>query len=302
MKHYTAKAVNISLLTLTGVLMISCESKSYENNPQSVQSEEMTVQERMDMQNQYEGRIDEVETVTQKIMNVLNSLRKATGNVLGNDNYTPVDFLLDLNEAFRGKLPQSVRNKSEERVSYSELRLPKVLSLEKCESVNARMISVLDVNFEIASVEYALTSCDDKDKYHTVASIHWDRGVKFNLDEEGIKNSLGESFKKSVGDLVSCTAHSDFEKDGKVLDRKGHVSVQCEDLSIVVNSSVRIEVESLYYYNYGEKGIGASAKLIENDILKALIYASGSSQGDISVEVIRVVGSDLLEEDEISLD
>lgn len=266
--------------------LVGCESKSVDEKPVDVRpTEELSLDERLKLQERIDTRFDQMTSVARKILRTIDHVRKTSIRVLGTGNpngeYTPFDFILDLNDAFKGKLPKGIRRQDGTHVAYTSLQLPSSLVTEECRALDARMTAYVDAQAEVAAVEYALNSCSDRSTYVTVANLAWAGDMSFALDEAGLKTVFGGAFEKSIGDQVGCTAKA------QDTDYYKSVELHCAKLSLKLASEVDLKVADLAYVDFGTKAVAANGQIFEKGEHKADLTVYGTTDGQVGVELRR---------------
>lgn len=275
--------VACSLMVLSG-----CESRSVEKAPEtiSVSADELSLDERVKIQEDMDARLDQVDSASQKVLKTISHLKKVTSKALGHANpggeYTLVDFLLDINDAFKGKLPKVVRSQDGSHVRYSKVKLPADLFNESCRELDARLVAHVDSAQRIVDVEYSLSSCSNPLTFVPIAHVVWNSEMRFDFDRAGLKEVFNGAFEKSIGDQLGCTAKTDSGDYYKI------VSVNCSTVNMKLSADVELRLKDLMYTDFGTRQISAYAQLIEGGVHKADLILSGSSNGSVNVDVQRV--------------
>ncbi len=104
-----------------GVLISGCESKFAESSPDSVKLKGIPLEARISQKEKVDSRIDEIQKGADKAKKILEMFRKIQSPSSKEDVYTPFDFILDINNELKAKIPE---NSGDQLVRYGKIEIP----------------------------------------------------------------------------------------------------------------------------------------------------------------------------------
>lgn len=284
--------VVLRVLLLTVVLLtfgIGCESKFVESSPHSITIDGVTLEDRLFEKAAVDQRISQIQEGANQLKRIIELFRKIKSANSSYDAYTPIDFLLDLNQELKSKIPEMGNGKL---VRKGKIKLPISALSEECQTIEALLesstLTAEDVANAIENSEplgerltYSLKSCASNDEYLEVLRADWigpELKISFNgpQAEKLFKDILFTEIQK---DSICKIIHD----DKAILD-----SIVCESLAVPLSESEIADVKVLKYSNSDLNRFEAYAEILENGARKAIFEIEVSADGKVKSELNKI--------------
>ncbi len=252
---------------------MGCESKFNESSPDGVPQQGTSLTERLQQKIRVDERISELNAKATRLKRIVSLVQQVRGARAGQETYTPLDLLIDLNKELKQEIPNE---KSKKLVRYGKILLPDAISAE-CREIET-LLETDDIKFEDEVVgerlTYSFKACGTHDKYLPAFEAEFAMGqTRLRMINSTLNGILRATLLADNQLMSTCT----FEGAGK--DPIGKVT--CKNIKTDVSASEQLIVKNLTYTSTGPVRLEANAELYENQILKALMSGVIFSNGQV---------------------
>jgi hypothetical protein len=217
-------------------VFVACESKFVESSPSAVDQDGSSVQERMKNKTSLDSRINEIDQTASKIKNIVDLFRKIKNPKAGEDNYTPIDFMLELNGKLKEKMPSKCEAPSDETCFFrkSSFEMPIKELSENCRKVDALLESKSMESTETAETiwaaeefwgpqietktvktdkfTYSLKTCNTDEKYMDVMEVFITEGrVKLEVNNKNLEKLFTQMILSDELKTTNCKVPNEPE-------------------------------------------------------------------------------------------
>lgn len=295
MKIHTKLEVMLSIVSL-GILslgiVIGCESKFSESSPASVSINGLTLEERLTEKEKIDSRIDEIQQGANKAKKIIEMFKKIQDPSSKEDVYTPLDFLLELNEKLKDKIPEIREGKL---LRFSQLYLPIESLSEECKTVETMLSSesVYDESFGDEKkiigdrLSYSLKSCGSN-------------GYKKAVDVDWIGQNLEVKFaNENLKDILTNIIIADNQKNSSCKIKQGEKgiidSIECYNLNLQLSTSEVANIKRMVFNNVNGDRLSAEADIYENNKIKAVSEIQVTESGEVKFHIKNIKNEDASE-------
>lgn len=261
-----------------------CDSKVSESNPDRVSISGPSVQERMYRKMKNDNRLADFEKHILRLQRIVNLFKKVQQPKAGEDVYTPIDFLIDMNGELRSKMPDADDKKlvRRGRLNLNRLNLPEACKVADTELSSEDIFENSEQQNEQTKVgerlTYAIRTCGTDNQFVPIAVAEW-MGDTFDLRIED--RNLTNIFKEILlGDRSLGSSCRFSDGSGRVVD-----SVRCVNLAIKLSKSETALVTQLNYDSRDTVRMQAEAEILENHKVKARSNIKIFRDGRVELDV-----------------
>lgn len=253
-------AVGLGMIFFLSLAVIGCESKFSESSPDTVKIEGVSLEERISQKNKVDAKIDEIQNSVNKIRNVIEIFRKIKSPIPNRDVYTPIDFLVDLNNELKARIPENQKGKLARHTSFD---IPVESLSEACRHVDvvleeSEIYDGVDAE-KVAigqSLTYSLKTCGSKDQYLEAIVADWiDSTLELKLISKNLEVIFNEILTKELKNSI-CKIKQDKRR---IID-----TVTCEDFYVRLSGSEKAYVNAMTFSSSGDILYETIFELYEN--------------------------------------
>jgi hypothetical protein len=279
------KRITLFIATTTMLALSACESKFVETSPSAVGQDGATIEDRMKDKSAMDTKINEIDQMATKIRNIVDLFRKIKNPEAGKDNYTAIDFMLELNGKLKDKMPSKCEDTTDQSCYFrkTSFEMPIKELSEDCRIIEALLESkTTEQNVEIWSDDsfwgaapetksvktdkftYSLKTCNAQDKYQDVIEIYLTEGkISFEVNNKNLQKLFNQILLAEDLSTTNCK----IQKTEKNLLSK----IQCSDIQAKLNESETAVISKLIYNNdkTQENRLEVNFDLFENSSRKA---------------------------------
>lgn len=270
--NYGSKVSSL-IFIVVGLLITSCQSKFSEPSPDQVNAKGLSLEDRVSQKKEVDVRLDEIQRVADKAKQIIEAVKKIQSPIQHENAYTPFDFIMEINEDFKTKIPQ---NSNGQLVRYGTIELPLQTLTEECRTVQTMLKSETVDSQE--KLVYSLKTCSSKDQYVEIFMAQWNEGV-VKLDFFN-KNLLSILSQFSLAETIENTSCRIKQSPKKIIEL-----ISCESFDIKISASEKAEVKYLTFRNSGEIRLESFAKIFENGKLKATSEIRVFDNGEVKFDL-----------------
>jgi hypothetical protein len=263
----------------------ACESKFSESSPDSVKIKGLPLDERMSQKEKIDARIEEVQKGADKAKKIIEMFKKIQNPSAQEDVYTPFDFIVDLNNELKSKIPE---NSGGKLVRYGKIEVPVQGLSEECRIIETLLESdtISDKDLEPKQpvgekLTYSLKTCGSEGKFIEALVAEW---IGTTLEIKVINKNLETIFNDFVlaGTMNSSTCKI---KQGqkKIID-----TISCENFDVRLSSSEKAHIKNMTFRNSDEVRFESLADVLENGKLKATSDIKIFSNGEVKFNLKKV--------------
>lgn len=278
----------ISFLTL----FVSCDSRNIEKDPEHIKISGLSLEERIANKTRVDNALEQLEDGSRKIKRILDLVKKLNNSDENFLNYTPIDFLIDLNNEIKDKIPENDKNKL---VRQSKIELPiKDLPLE-CQTVHAELSvkaiyadgtiqndinEKLDKDIVGQQLTYSLKTCGTSDYLTAFSANIISSSVEFTIH----KKNLVDLFKNILSDKFLADTNCKIEFGEKKLLQ----SIECQNIEAKLSSSEIAIIKTVSFFAEGDTRIEGYIDIYDelNKQVKAtaelVLYKSGEVKFELT--------------------
>jgi hypothetical protein len=253
---------------------VACKSKSQESSPDQVNSQGLTLQERLAQKAEIDKQIVDVSQSISQLKNVIKKFKQLKNAQENDQLYTPLDFLLDINDALKKKVPE---NKKDKKIRYADFTLPEGFVAENCRTVSTSLESEEELDDSGAFVSekaiYSVKSCTTGENFLPVAEASWigkQVRIKFN----------NANFDSSVGQIPHSLSLPDSKCKAEKDDDQNIYKIECRDIEVATSSAEKAKFTDITFYP--SKKHRPAGNILESH---AVIYEHGNAKADILFEI-----------------
>lgn len=275
----------VQLITgLAAIVLIAsgCESRFAESSPSSVKIEGLPLEERISQKAQVDSRINEIQKGAEKIKKIMDLFKKIQDPKNTNDTYSTVDFILDINQELKEKMPE---NKDGQLIRRGQITLANQTLSAECRIVDTMLESSTvhsdDGADSIAIVDrltYSLKTCASKGKYLPAVTVDWDGPT---LEVSLINENLSSIFTDLlVAEVNSASARKLKKNEAKIID-----SIACENFGYSLSNNEYAFIKKMNFSNSDDIRFEAYSDIYESLVLKAKSKIKVLANGEVSFDV-----------------
>lgn len=286
---FTARTFKFAGLAISISLLAACNSQFVEKKPDAV-SIDTKLSAIMEDKSKIDEKLNSVEEATKRIRRI-NSLLKRAYNPNGRDadTYSPVDFLIDVNEELKGSIPKKVGDKY---VRNTVVNLQIDGLSEECKTVETLLETsepdalVNELNkagkADAKVLKYSVRACGTENSFVPLVEVSW----------EGNQVLLSVN-SKNIAKIFNVTASKTINSNNwncKVSNEPSGIieSVYCENLDITLSKTEVAIVDHMMFNNKGDTRFEADARILEGDKTKATATIVVKSDGDVDYQINKV--------------
>ncbi len=274
----------ISVLSISGIVFSGCESKFAESSPESVELKGMPLEKRILEKEKVDSRIDEIQKGADKAKKILEMFRRIQNPSEKGEEYTPFDFLLDVNVELKAKIPE---NNGEKLVRYGKVVLPIQGLSDECKTIDTFLESGVVNDSQKADLvigeklSYSLKTCGSQGQYLEAVVAEW---VGNSLEIKIINKNL-ETILKDLALTEASISSTCKIKQGakKIID-----VISCENFDVKISSNSRAHIKNMTFRNNDDIRFESIADIFENGKLKAFSQIKVNSNGEIKFDLKKV--------------
>lgn len=249
-------------------VLTACESrftdKTPDNSGPGITFESLRASEDLD---ERLARIESTTTILSKIVRDFRRIQKAQS---GQDMYTQLDFMFDLNKELKGA-PAVKEGNQYVKYGRMEMRIPGISP--ECKMIETKLSTFYSGFNEAGTsdgLSYSVKTCKTNGQFVDVLAMiitPWGSDVRFN--NEGIKSAFLNIFEPTVQLNSQCKLQI---KEGRL------ESATCENVSARVSASENILFEKFKYSSSDELRFLATGTVTENEKPKYTVFFSIDKQ------------------------
>lgn len=265
---FTAAAL---MMIIPGLLM-SCQSRFHEPSPGAVSPTGPTSEENVREKVAMDSRLDEIQRSAKRIQELLAATRKVMRGADEKGTYTPIDFLVQVNEKAKATIP--VRE-NEKQVRLTTLDLPVGLLTTDCKTVHVKseLTRVIEEDKEKKVkkvveeiVEYSMKSCATDARFSPVI-----RARSAN-DSFSFEILADESFEKMFEKILIKGLKP--ESGCKITEKNTSIDrIECKDLLFGLSSTASVLVKEFGFRNADDVQFSAQYEIYN----AGKLYCSGNA-------------------------
>lgn len=261
-----------------------CESKFKESSPDAVAVQGRSLDDRIEQKTKIDVRLDEVQKSAEKINSIISMIKKVQAPDINTSVYTPLDFLMDMNNGIKTSLPEK---NSESQVRYGKITLPIEALSEECRHVETKM-EAISIYEDAASTKqvgeklaYSLKTCKSDGKFVQITEAQWlGKELSFNFDTKNLDNIFSDI---KLSDLLKNPTCKIKQDNNKIIQ-----DINCQNFNVNLSASERAHVNTMSFHNSGEIRFEAQADILENDVIKATSQIKVLTNGEVKLETKNV--------------
>ncbi|MBL7542951.1 MAG: hypothetical protein JNL11_04000 [Bdellovibrionaceae bacterium] len=276
----------LSSLFAISTLFLGCESKFAESSPDSVKISGLPLEERVQQKAKVDSRIDDIQTAADRTKKIIDMFRKIQDPTNHSEVYTPIDFLIDLNDELKSQIPENEEN--EKLARRGKIILPFTNLSDACRSVETLLES--DVQKETAAgidttisdrLVYQLKTCASEGKYLPTIIAMWEGpSVEFRVENKNLESLFGSILQSENLKTSVCR----FKKsDKKIID-----TFSCENMELRLSNSEAAYIKTMAFDNNGDIRFEATADIFENRNKKAQSFIRAMSNGEVKFQMNKI--------------
>lgn len=276
--------VGITSLVLIAIAS-GCESKFAESSPESIKIKGLPLEERISQKEKVDSRIDEIQKGADKAKKIIEMFRRIQSPSSQEDVYTPFDFILDVNNELKAKIPE---NNGDRLVRYGQIDLPIQGISEECKVVGTLLESgvVYDESQEPKQaigekLSYSLKTCASEGKYVEAVVAEW---VGSTLEIKLINKNLETIFNDLVlAETMKSSTCKIKQGQKKIID-----TISCENFDVKISSSETAHIKNMIFRNSDDVRFESLADIFENGKVKASSDIKVFSNGEVKFDLKKV--------------
>lgn len=288
MFHIGTVLVTALAITLT-LGSLGCESRFVESSPASVDLEGTPLEERLSEKAKVDAKVKEVQEGADKAKRIIDLFRKVQNPSDKENAYTPLDFLIDLNNELKMKIPEKYNNSL---IRKAQLLLPANLTSEDCKTVDATLTKteLFEDSFSQTApvgerLTYSIKPCGSTQDYVPAVEADWiGSKFEFRLLNKNLESIFQNQLNKELADNSYCRIS---QNESKIID-----FIQCENFNAKISVSEIAVIKTMSFSNKGEIRFEATADIFENNLKKAQSTLKVSRHNDVDFKVKKLSSSD----------
>jgi hypothetical protein len=258
-----------AIVALIAVIAIACTSKFGDTDPDAENTENFKVENRLLANQDLDSKLNRIEQGINRIREVLNNYRQINKAMKGEDVYTQIDFLMDIDNALKNApAERPAGDQSPEGfIKITRLELPiKSLSPE-CRFIDAKMETSLratsvDATSAPTNLTLSVRTCKTNGEFRRILGVTIsDSSTALTFDNEGMRESFESMLLPALEVASNCTI--DVSPESHVLR-----SVVCENVVAKLSDSENLVFKKLGYSPAESRPFHAEGGLTENGKLK----------------------------------
>lgn len=269
--------------------LISCESKFVEDSPDLVTVEGVTLDDRIFEKAEADKRIEQIVAGAEQIKRIMELIRKIKAPKSYVDTYTPIDFLIDLNEELKSKVPSGNGGKF---IRRGQIALPIGGLTEECEKVDTLLESnIVQARNDFSTIGksegigenlvYSIKSCYSNNEYVEIFVAQWVGDLLIlEFKKENLVSFLKDVFLSELQKNSKCKVSTDSRM---VLD-----SVVCTNLSVELTESEVAHLDLLQYSNSEYLRLKTIGSILEHSKKKAEFRVEVNRDGKVESTLEKV--------------
>ncbi len=274
-----------TLCVALAAIFTGCESKFAESSPDSVKLKGLPLEERISQKEKVDSRIDEIQKGADKAKKIIEMFRRIQSPSSKEDVYTPFDFILDVNNELKAKIPE---NNGDKLVRYGNFDLPVQGISEECKSIDTLLESgiIYDESQEPKQaigekLTYSLKTCGSQGQYVEAVVAEW---VGTTLEIKLINKNLETVFI----DLVLTEAMKSSTCKIKQGQKKIIDTITCENFDVKISASEKAHIKNMTFRNSDEVRFESLADIFEHGQIKAMSDIKVFSNGEVKFDLKKV--------------
>lgn len=263
-------------MLVAGLCALSaCNSKYVEESPSSgVSTNSEDFANRIVLKQQVDIKIRHLREVLEYIHTFANNIAKLENAKLGGQDYTSLDFLIDMVSQSEKTIPDKEKTGS---VRYGRIQLPVSSLPEDCQFASTKTEDQLtydqtdEQKIIKETISYSVKSCNTGGKYLNVMETEiGDNGSEIQLNGQNISKVINKSVIDPLVDQSTC----DVSKDADQIS-----NITCKDIRIDISQQVTAKISRFSLNRSGDPLMDADFELIEKGNSKGLFNLSISQAG-----------------------
>lgn len=281
----------MSGLIVFGLIFVSCKSKFNESSPDSVTLSGIPLEERAKLKEKVDVRIDSIQQGAERTKKIIDMFRKVQDPKNQADVYTPIDFLIDINNEIKNQIPENGENGK--LIRKGKIKLPFTSLTEDCQTVETMLESEVikkedggDIKVAGDKLTYHIKTCASNGSYLPTILASWNgRAMQFQVDNSNLTKLFNNILR--VENLKTSTCQ--FKNNDKNIIE----SMACKNFEIRLSNSEAAHILTMNFDNDGDVRFEASADIFENQNKKAISSIRVLSNGDVQFKVKKLDGAQL---------
>ncbi len=274
------------LVTFAPILLIAgCQSKFNDKAPDgSGAASGFTLENRMKANEELDRKLAKLEASADKVRKLIKQFRKIQQPTGGQDVYTHLDFMLDMNQQFKNSPVEAKDNKW---VKYGKLKLNIKGLTPECAIVDTKVETLTSVMGEVQTDDlgqitdgliYSIKTCKSKMFTQVVSVDITESRVSLSFNNENLRQSLEDTVLPAIREATKCAIETS-QKD--VLGR-----VDCANLSSKISATETLAIDSLIYDRSEDLRLLLKGRFMMGEVQKGTIYFAIGRDGkpDLRVE------------------
>lgn len=277
------KALIGTICVALAAVFIGCESKFAESSPDSVERKGLSLEERVSQKEKVDSRIDEIQKGADKAKKIIEMFRSIQSPSSKEEVYTPLDFILDLNDELRVKIPES---KDDKLVRYGKIELPVPGIPEECKPIDTLLESgiIYDESQETKQaigekLTYSIKTCGSQGQYAEAVVAEW---IGTNLEIKFINKNLETIFVGLLTESMKSSICKIRQGQKKIID-----TISCENFDARISASEKAHIKNMTFRNSDEVIFESLADIYEGGEIKTTSDIKVYSNGEVRHREVR---------------
>lgn len=274
----------LSGLIITNFYLGACESKFSESSPSTVKITGLPLEERVELKGKVDAKIDDIQAGAERAKKIVDMFRKIQDPTNKADVYTPIDFLIDINNELKEQIPE---NSEKGKVSRKgKIVLPFISLTNECRTVDILLesdISMFQKNVASSTAPanrliYYIKTCASDGQFVPTIITEWNGPmIEFRVENENLHSLFSNIL--SIENLKTSTCQF-RHNENKIID-----SVYCNNIELLLSKSEVAHIKTMSFDNKGDIRFEATADIFENRLKKANSFIRVHSSGEVKFQV-----------------
>jgi len=277
----TIIVISAPLLALT-----ACESRFNDKAPATLpKSEGFSAESRLKANDELDAKLAKLESSADKIRKLIRQFRRVQAAKIGEDTYTQLDFMLDVNQELR-KSP--IENKGGKWIKYGKMKLnikglsPECALVESKVETTSSILNPPDASEESLpevrdAMVLSIKTCKSPE-FTDIAKFEFTgKKTVLNFNNVNLRKALEETVIPAVTETTSCDIQTD---NTDVLGR-----VSCANLSTKLSATENLLIDTLTYDRFDAIRFLFQGRFMAGEQQKGTIHFAINREGKPELKI-----------------